>query len=204
MNAAAILSSPIGGVAEIRKQKMNASGNPPVKIGLWRFSLVFYRRPGVADALIALQDGASADVNLLLFALWHGLSGRGRIDRRGVAAAEAAVQVLRVEAIEPLRALRRALKAAGDPDILRLRGRIKAVELEAEKAAQQRLARLAGRATRAGPDQRIGDAEANLALCLPGAAASGPEAVAIRREVQRFVAEKTGLFSRSRRARAIA
>ena len=43
----------------------------------WRFSLVFYERPGVADALIALQDRGGFDVNLILFALWLGISGRG-------------------------------------------------------------------------------------------------------------------------------
>ena len=36
----------------------------------WRFSLGFYRQPGVADACIALQDGCGVDVNILLFFLW--------------------------------------------------------------------------------------------------------------------------------------
>ena len=45
---------------------------------LWRFSLAFYARPGVAEALIALQDRAGLDVNLMLFALWLGVSGRSR------------------------------------------------------------------------------------------------------------------------------
>ena len=36
----------------------------------WRFSLHFYRQPGVSDACIALQDGCGVDVNLLLFLLW--------------------------------------------------------------------------------------------------------------------------------------
>jgi uncharacterized protein (TIGR02444 family) len=42
----------------------------------WRFSLAFYERPGVADALIALQDREGFDVNLVLFALWLGISAR--------------------------------------------------------------------------------------------------------------------------------
>jgi uncharacterized protein (TIGR02444 family) len=42
----------------------------------WCFSLAFYERPGVADALIALQDRDGFDVNLVLFALWLGISGR--------------------------------------------------------------------------------------------------------------------------------
>ena len=43
-----------------------ASGSP-----FWRFSLAFYRRAGVADACIALQEEAGVDVNLLLFLLWQ-------------------------------------------------------------------------------------------------------------------------------------
>src|SRR5258708_13954699 len=42
----------------------------------WRFSLRFYRRPGVADACIALQDGCGVDVNILLFLLWLALARR--------------------------------------------------------------------------------------------------------------------------------
>ena len=49
---------------------------------LWRFSLTFYARPGVSEALIALQDRAGFDVNLMLFALWLGVSGRRRRPKR--------------------------------------------------------------------------------------------------------------------------
>src|SRR5216683_2473203 len=34
----------------------------------WRFSLALYARPGVADALITIQDRAARDVNLILSA----------------------------------------------------------------------------------------------------------------------------------------
>src|SRR5579875_349811 len=46
----------------------------------WRFSLDFYRLPGVEQALLTLQDRAGHDVNLILYALWLGWSGRGRAD----------------------------------------------------------------------------------------------------------------------------
>lgn len=36
----------------------------------WHFSLDIYGRDGVKDACLALQDGHSADVNLLLLILW--------------------------------------------------------------------------------------------------------------------------------------
>src|SRR5258707_12890741 len=46
----------------------------------WRFSLAFYERPGVADALVALQDRDGFDVNLVLFVLWLGISGHRPLD----------------------------------------------------------------------------------------------------------------------------
>ena len=77
-----------------------------VSTAFWRFSLAFYARPGVAEALIALQDRAGFDVNLILFGLWVGLSGRGRLDGELLAAARRATERLRTEIVAPLRALR--------------------------------------------------------------------------------------------------
>jgi uncharacterized protein (TIGR02444 family) len=154
--------------------------------GLWTFSLAFYRRPGVAAALIALQDGAGLDVSLVLFALWLGLSGRGRLDCLALVAADREVQALRTEVIQPLRALRRRLKDAGDPDIRSLRDKIKGLEIDAEKAAQDRLARHAGPVTVTDQRQSLADAAANLGRCLgPDAALSAP-AVVIGEEIERF------------------
>ena len=48
-----------------------SSGSP-----FWRFSLRLYRLPGVAEACIKLQEESGADVNLLLFLLWHGVQQR--------------------------------------------------------------------------------------------------------------------------------
>ena len=53
-----------------------------------RFSLAFYARPGVSEALIALQDHARCDVNLMLFALWLGVSGRSRLTKEELAIAD--------------------------------------------------------------------------------------------------------------------
>jgi uncharacterized protein (TIGR02444 family) len=166
---------------------MNTASERETEAGrFWSFSAAFYEQPGVADALIALQDGAGADVNLILFALWHGLSGRGLLDQRGMAAADSAVHALREGVIEPLRALRRRLKSHGDPDIRGLRERIKILEIEAEKAAQHRLAQLAGAPAQADPLRQIDDAEANLAVCLAPTAASGLQAATVRRALRRF------------------
>jgi len=57
----------------------------------WRFSLAFYARPGMADALIALQDRAGLDVNLMLFALWRGALHGQRLHASEMRAAEAPV-----------------------------------------------------------------------------------------------------------------
>src|SRR3954453_14941246 len=98
----------------------------------WRFSLGLYARPGVAEALIALQDRAGRDVNLMLFALWVGAVRGVRLDSGALAAAEAAIGGLRGDVIEPLRAQRRRLKADPDPDLRELRRKVLGAELAAE------------------------------------------------------------------------
>src|ERR1700738_5469821 len=55
---------------------------------LWRFSCAFYAQPGVSEALLALQDRAGLDVNLILFALWQGACGRRRLSHAELMAAE--------------------------------------------------------------------------------------------------------------------
>ncbi|MGU3421835.1 TIGR02444 family protein [Methylobacterium sp. D54C] len=106
----------------------------------WDFSLALYRRPGLAPACVALQDEGGADVNLVLYLLWCAATGRS-LDAGAVRAADAGIAPWREAVVEPLRAVRRALKA--EP-LERLgseayRGRIKAVELEAERLVQDSL-----------------------------------------------------------------
>lgn len=129
----------------------------------WRFSLALYARPGVAPALIALQDRAGCDVNLILFALWAGAVRRRRLDAAALAAAEAAIADLRREAVEPLRALRGRLGADPAEDAQALRRQVLVLELAAERRAQYRLAAQSLPAAAADP---IATAEANLALYL--------------------------------------
>ncbi len=158
---------------------------------LWRFSLAYYAQPGVAVALLALQDREHLDVSLILFALWHGLCGRGRLDREALAAADRAVRALRCDLIEPLRALRRRLKPHPDRDIRRLREAIKELEIEAEKAALHRLA-----ANAASPDggadrtARMAAAHDNLALLLGPRATLSAEAAIIRDCLAPFLADR--------------
>ena len=112
----------------------------------WRFSLQFYRMPGVADACIALQDEAGVDVNLLLFLLWNASLGR-QLSRADVEDVERQVAEWREGVVIPLRELRRHLKFP--PSLIHkdaaeaYRTRIKRVELEAERLQQEALFALA-------------------------------------------------------------
>jgi uncharacterized protein (TIGR02444 family) len=149
---------------------IDAAGKLRDDEALWRFSLAFYARPGVSEALIALQDCAGFDINLMLFALWLGVSGRSRLSEEKLAIADRIAKQIRVDVVEPLRALRRELRADPDADIQSLREGIKALELAAEKVIQVRLGRAAQPGTSGGdPVARAAAARANLALYL------GPE-----------------------------
>jgi uncharacterized protein (TIGR02444 family) len=140
----------------------------------WRFSLALYARPGVARALIALQDRAGRDVNLVLFGLWLGAVRGRRIDAAALAAGAAGIAPLNA-VVGELRALRRRLKEAADPDLAALRRQVAAAELAAERRVQHRLAASAAEAAADGG--RFAAAEANLALCLGDEAGSAEAAV---------------------------
>jgi uncharacterized protein (TIGR02444 family) len=156
-------------------------GESPDDEALWRFSTAFYARVEVAEALIKLQDRAGFDVNLTLFALWFGLSGRNRLTVAELAAADRAAGPIRGELVEPLRALRRRLRFHPDADVQRLREEIKRLELAAERILQNRLGRIAWTpGSDNAPASRVAAAEANLALYLGPEAAGSAEAATIR------------------------
>jgi uncharacterized protein (TIGR02444 family) len=140
----------------------------------WRFSLALYARPGVAGALIALQDRAGADVNLVLYALWLGVRGV-RLDAAALAEAAAAIAPINGAAVAPLRGMRRQLRDTDDPGRAALRRRILGLELAAERLVQSRLSALHSSGQEG---DRAGIAAANLALCL-GDAHQEPEAAAV-------------------------
>ena len=148
---------------------------------LWRFSLALYARPGVAAALLGLQDRAGCDVNLILFALWLGARAHA-LDALWLAAAAAAMAPLNTAIVHPLRRLRRELKGAADRDLQALRRRILNLELAAERQIQQQLA--ATVVDRQGGSEMTGIAvvQSNLALCL-GEEASSAEADVLRQAV---------------------
>jgi uncharacterized protein (TIGR02444 family) len=119
------------------EQPTNTTDTP-----FWRFSLQFYRRAGVAEACIALQDQCGVDVNLLLFLLWLAANGR-QLSAADIKQLDDAVRTWRDLTIIPIRDVRRRLKSA--PTLVEtgkqeaFRNKVKAVELEAERLQQEAL-----------------------------------------------------------------
>lgn len=142
----------------------------------WDYSLAVYGRPGFAEASLALQDRLGADVNMLLFCCWHAAVGRGALAREDVTRLIASVRRWRETVIEPLRAMRRALKPHPRPDARVLRDRIKACELEAERIEQSMLEddafRLSatGRSPAGGREAAAGNIRTYLSLLGTGTA----------------------------------
>ena len=94
----------------------------------WRFSLVVYAAPKVADECLALQETFGIDVNLLLFCAWLGAARRVVLTQSDVERADAAVRNCHESVVHPLRGVRQTLKSiCGDCDGFRLK--VKAIEL---------------------------------------------------------------------------
>ena len=112
---------------------------------LWRFSLAFYRRPGVADACLQLQDTAGVDVNVMLYLIFLATRGR-RVGAQSIERIEAVAAEWRSAVIVPLREIRRRLK--GPIGVFEvtvtadLRNDVKRIELRAERLEQEALERL--------------------------------------------------------------
>ncbi|MEE8548755.1 MAG: TIGR02444 family protein [Alphaproteobacteria bacterium] len=137
----------------------------------WDSALIVYRRDGVAEACLALQESHGIDVNVLLFCCWLGESGRGALSAKEMADALALVDRWHRDVVRPLRAVRNRIKGGfGDIDVEYsdpLRGQIMATELDAEhvehmtlwyhleKPAAEPMPRVA---------QRAKDAAGNVAL----------------------------------------
>lgn len=134
----------------------------------WRFSEAVYAAPGVEPACLALQDGAGFDVNLALLCAWVGAMRGGAMAEADIGEAAALAAAWNAGAVAPLRAARRGVKAtalAADPAVAAFRGRVAAVELEAERIEHALLFRWAdGRWPEA--RARTGAALANLAALL--------------------------------------
>jgi uncharacterized protein (TIGR02444 family) len=102
----------------------------------WSWSTAFYAKPGVAEACLELQDRDGAEVNLVLLLLWLAEEGYAPLGQGEVAALDRAVRPWREKVVEPLRALRNALKGQGEDTVRRA---ILSAELVAERSTQRRL-----------------------------------------------------------------
>jgi len=159
-----------------------SAGQPAAGETLWRFSLALYARPGVAHALLALQNRAGRDVNLMLFALWIGATRARLLDSAEFAIAEAAIGPFNAGVVHQLRRLRRELTDAADRDIQALRRRILHAELGAERRVQDRLAAAVINPHQEPRTSPLAAATANLALYL-GDEAGSAEADVLREAV---------------------
>ena len=119
----------------------------------WDFSVTTYRKPGVADACLSLQDRHGLDINVLLYCCWFGWT-RGALDEETFNTALSFAEPWANEVVRPLRAARTWMKVTGcnssgvaEDDCMALRDRIKAVEFEAEHLQQATLEELTPRAT---------------------------------------------------------
>ena len=112
----------------------------------WDFSLHIYAREGVPAVCLGLQDEFNADVNLLLYGCWLGVTGKD-LDVETLRRALEFSAAWNTEVVHPLRRIRRWMKdescAGGEVDRearLALRERVKATELAAEQLQQLTLA----------------------------------------------------------------
>jgi uncharacterized protein (TIGR02444 family) len=139
----------------------------------WDFALGVYRSDGVPPACLNLQERHGIDVNLMLFCLWLGHSGRGALDASEMDAALAASDLWHRKIVKSLRFVRRALKDGFTeaPEDLRqqLRAQVQASEIDAEHLEQLILvAAVARPAEFAGEPlaRRAADAVANVGRYL--------------------------------------
>src|SRR5260221_10161668 len=111
---------------------------------LWNFSLALYGAEGVSAACLALQERRGADVNLVLYAAFVGLSGGGLMPAAELAACRAAIEPWTEQVVARLRQVRRVLKtdlgAIPASAAVELRRRVAAIEIVAEQLEQMALA----------------------------------------------------------------
>lgn len=148
----------------------------PSEDALWDFAVALYARDGVAAACLTLQDQAAVDVNVLMLAIFA--QQRGTPLRDGdVAGVDALVRDWRADVVRPLRRLRTRLRDGPPPAPSaaseRLRNRIKAAELDAERMQLQAMQRWLERAML--PSTPADDAPRVVARYFAGREALAPE-----------------------------
>lgn len=110
----------------------------------WDFSLSVYMSDGVGAACLELQDAHELDVNVLLFCMWLGASGRGSLTATEMQSVTGAVQEWHHDIVRELRAVRVRMKggmSSAPADLTEsLRQRIQKTEIDCEHTEQLMLA----------------------------------------------------------------
>ena len=145
----------------------NVPLEPEVDGEVWRFCLAVYKRPGLDEACLRLQDRAGLDVVTTLFCIWAGCAGPGRLRPEAMAAALEVSRLWGAGVTAPLRAARRVLKdgALGAAEArLALRREVVRAERRSERIALSLLERIgAGQEAGArGPDSARANLDAYL------------------------------------------
>ncbi len=111
----------------------------------WSFSLRVYSAPGVSEECLELQDKLGTDVNVMLYAVWLG-AVRGITLREGdLARIEEVVASWSANVVQPLRKVRRTMKAMpviADPQLQTLRKRVADTDFFSEQIEQALLFQL--------------------------------------------------------------
>jgi uncharacterized protein (TIGR02444 family) len=110
----------------------------------WDYSLRLYGMPGVEEACLVLQDEFDLDVNIVLFCLWSGAAGPGRLTADEMAECISRGGRWQREVVQRLRYIRRTLKhdeLGASPELVEtFRPRAQKLELSAEHVQQLLLA----------------------------------------------------------------
>lgn len=111
----------------------------------WDFSISLYRRDGVADACLALQDRHNLDINFFFFCIWTAQQGLST-DAPTVELWHSKISDWHNNVVRHLRFLRRALKNNSMGSEMELaqsfRARLQKLEIDAEHIEQITLTKL--------------------------------------------------------------
>ena len=114
----------------------------------WDFAVGAYRKPGVAEACLSLQERYGVDVNVLLYCCWYGCT-RGSLDGPAMERILSFAEPWAENVVRPLRAARTWMKTIGcteayiaGEDCMGLREEIKRAEFEAERLQEDRMQEL--------------------------------------------------------------
>jgi uncharacterized protein (TIGR02444 family) len=117
----------------------------------WAFASQIYAKPGVADACLRLQEEAGVDVMILLIAAFAAIRREVLLTPDDIQELDALCRPWREQVVQPLRALRTALKSGPSPApgaaTERLRSQIKTSELMSERLQNDLLAEWLGQKT---------------------------------------------------------